>query len=53
MKKDKDKVKNLLKEAGVSEEDLNIAVDRTFNLANIFFDKWLSHQKQIYEKRKV
>jgi len=53
MKKDRNRVKDLLREAGVSEVELNIAVDRIFDFANILFDKWLANQKQLYEKRKI
>lgn len=53
MSEDKNKVKNLLRETGVNETELNIAVEKVFDLANTIFDKWVAHQKQSYEKRKV
>jgi hypothetical protein len=53
MCKDKNKVKDLLREAGVNETELNIAVEKVFDLANILFDKWVAHQKKSYEERKI
>jgi len=49
----REKVKKLLIKAGINETELNIAVEKIYKLANIFFDKWLEHQKRAYEKRKV
>lgn len=53
MNKDKNKVRNLLRESGIREEGLDIAVEKIFDFANILFDKWLVQQKKIYEKRKI
>jgi len=53
MKKDKNKVKILLRESGIEEKELDIAVEKIFDFANLLFDKWLFQQKKIYEKRKV
>jgi hypothetical protein len=53
MKKYKKEVRNLLRKSGAREEDLNIEIERVFDFANILFEKWLAHQKKIYDRRKI
>jgi hypothetical protein len=46
-------VKKLLREAGAEETELNIAVEKIFDFANIVFEKWMAQKKQNYEKRNI
>jgi len=42
----REKVKELLKSSGVKEEDLSMATDKIYELADILFDLWLKGKER-------